>query len=185
MSSVLAKRRLIAHPDYGCPVIDAMGVKAALIGDHLLSLEYAVIGRIAELRIPPLVAPGRADGLWQQTCFEAFVKASDDAAYLEFNFSPSTRWAAYRFDGYRQAMQDAVVSAPPIEVSADADRLALSVTLDLTTLIGSGPISIGLSAVIEEAGGRKSYWALAHAPGKPDFHHSDCFVLELPAAIRP
>jgi hypothetical protein len=23
---------------------------------------------------------------------------------------------------------------------------------------------------------------LAHPPGKPDFHHSDCFALELPAA---
>ena len=29
-----------------------------------------------------------------------------------------------------------------------------------------------------------SYWALAHPPGKPDFHHPDCFALELPAARR-
>jgi hypothetical protein len=36
--------------------------------------------------------------------------------------------------------------------------------------------------VIEETNGRKSYWALAHPPGKPDFHHSDCFALGLPAA---
>ena len=39
----------------------------------------------------------------------------------------------------------------------------------------------GLSAIIEEADGTKSYWALAHPPGKPDFHHPDCFALELPA----
>jgi hypothetical protein len=26
---------------------------------------------------------------------------------------------------------------------------------------------------------------LAHPPGKPDFHHSDCFALELPATVRP
>jgi hypothetical protein len=37
---------------------------------------------------------------------------------------------------------------------------------------------LGLSAVIEEHNGRKSYWALAHRPGKPDFHHSDCFSHE-------
>jgi hypothetical protein len=40
----------------------------------------------------------------------------------------------------------------------------------------------GVAAVIEEADGAKSYWALAHPPGKPDFHHRDCFQLELPAA---
>ena len=43
-------------------------------------------------------------------------------------------------------------------------------------------IALGLSAVIEEADGNVSYWALAHPPGKPDFHHSDCLALELPAA---
>ena len=41
-----------------------------------------------------------------------------------------------------------------------------------------------LSAVIEEADGTKSYWALAHAPGKPDFHHADGFALEMPPAVQ-
>jgi hypothetical protein len=41
---------------------------------------------------------------------------------------------------------------------------------------------LGLSAVIEETSGRISYWALAHPPGKADFHHSDCFAHELPPA---
>jgi hypothetical protein len=39
---------------------------------------------------------------------------------------------------------------------------------------------LGLSAVLEEADGTKSYWALAHPPGdKPDFHHADCFAAQL------
>jgi hypothetical protein len=38
----------------------------------------------------------------------------------------------------------------------------------------------GLAAVIEETSGRRSFWALAHPPGKPDFHHADCFTLEVP-----
>ena len=38
---------------------------------------------------------------------------------------------------------------------------------------------IGLSAVIEEEDGTISYWALRHAPGKPDFHHPDAFAMEL------
>jgi hypothetical protein len=38
---------------------------------------------------------------------------------------------------------------------------------------------LGLSAIIEEASGRRSYWALAHPPGKPDFHHPDSFALRV------
>lgn len=45
-----------------------------------------------------------------------------------------------------------------------------------------GAAKIGLSAVIEETDGTKSYWALAHPDGPPDFHDPACFVLELPAA---
>jgi hypothetical protein len=41
---------------------------------------------------------------------------------------------------------------------------------------------LGLSAVIEEKIARKTYWALRHPPGRPDFHHSDGFALEIPAA---
>ena len=37
-----------------------------------------------------------------------------------------------------------------------------------------------LSAVIETTDGAMSYWALAHPSAKPDFHHPDSFVLDLP-----
>jgi hypothetical protein len=40
---------------------------------------------------------------------------------------------------------------------------------------------MGLAAVIEEAGGTLSYWALAHSEDKPDFHASACFAAALPA----
>ena len=40
---------------------------------------------------------------------------------------------------------------------------------------------LGLSAVLEEKDGTKSYWALAHPdPEKPDFHDPGCFVAHLP-----
>lgn len=39
---------------------------------------------------------------------------------------------------------------------------------------------IGLSAVIEEIDGTKSYWALAHPDGPPDFHDPTCFIARLP-----
>ena len=39
---------------------------------------------------------------------------------------------------------------------------------------------LGLSAVLEEKDGTKSYWALAHPTEKPDFHAAGCFVARLP-----
>ena len=40
---------------------------------------------------------------------------------------------------------------------------------------------LGLSAVLEEQDGTKSYWALAHpVADKPDFHDPGCFVARLP-----
>ena len=40
---------------------------------------------------------------------------------------------------------------------------------------------IGLSAILEEKDGTKSYWAVAHPDGdKPDFHDAACFAAHLP-----
>ena len=40
---------------------------------------------------------------------------------------------------------------------------------------------MNLAAVIEEEGGVKSYWALAHPAEKPDFHDPACFTATLAA----
>jgi hypothetical protein len=114
---------------------------------------------------------------------------AQDPAYLELNFAPSRAWAAYRFRGYRAGMtQAAEVVARGIEVRAGLQNFTLNATVDLhalTSLPDNATWRLGLSVVIEEANGRLSYWALAHPAGKPDFHHSDCFALELGPASRP
>ena len=43
-----------------------------------------------------------------------------------------------------------------------------------------GAEALALSAVIERVDGSISYWALRHPSDKPDFHHPDSFVLDLP-----
>lgn len=122
--------------------------------------------------------PGRADDLWQSTCFEAFLGRPDDKAYREWNFAPSGQWAAYDFTGYRKKRSDAeVASAPYLRVE---DNLTWW-TLGATIAADVGAWQLGLSAVLEEKDGTKSYWALAHPSGeKPDFHARDCFVAKLP-----
>ncbi len=147
-----------------------------------LVLSYLVAGNISDLRIPSPMAAARTDELWQHTCFEAFVRASPGTAYYEFNFAPSTQWAAYRFSGHRSGMRVASeISAPRIDVQSSAELYRLQATLELHQLSGlprDTPWRLGLSALIEDTNGRKSHWALTHPPGKADFHHADCFVHE-------
>ena len=175
---------LLRHADNFTESVRAIDVALDWTEAAILRLRYNIIGDIRRLRIPQFSAPGRQDGLWEHTCFEAFVKGPAEA-YYEFNFSPSRQWAAYRFDAYRQGMVElALPSAPPVHVESLPGCFTLETVVDLngSTLLdaGSQP-KMGLAAVIEESNGSLSYWALCHPPGKADFHHPDGFVLA-PAA---
>jgi hypothetical protein len=122
------------------------------------------------VRVPP-PAPSRfVDGLWQHTCFEVFAARPGMPGYQEFNLSPSGEYAVYSFNGYRAGMTQLKLLPA---ITFHENRLEALIPL-------KGPLRLGLSAVIEEESGRKSYWALKHAPGRPDFHHPDAFALELP-----
>jgi hypothetical protein len=149
-------------------------------GAGLLHLRYTLSGPLDQVRLPPPERLERTDDLWRHTCFEAFVRSEE--GYLELNFAPSRRWAAYRFTDYRNGMTAVEALSPQsFEVTRAGDRLDAEVILDLAGAgLPHGSWSAGLTAVIEDAAGAISYWALAHAPGKPDFHHPDSFVLELP-----
>jgi hypothetical protein len=168
------------HPDSPCPAVTQIAVDIARPRPGQLSLRYGVTGTIDRLRLSPAASPARVDELWQHTCFEAFVRGPTGETYCEFNFAPSTQWAVYRLDGYRSGMR-AAGAAPSIEVRTEPTTFTLLALLDLgplTDLPRDGRWRLGLSAIIEETDGGKSYWALAHPPGKPDFHHPDCFAHE-------
>lgn len=168
------RQALHPHAATPCPAVRALEAAAVRAGDAL-TLVYRLTGDLGRLAIPAAGPAERMDELWRRTCFEAFV-AGEDEGYLEFNFAPSTAWAAYRFEGYRRGMAALPIAAPRIETLATEGarevRVALSVPLE-------GPWKVGLTAVIETAGGALSYWALAHPLGQPDFHHADGRILVL------
>jgi hypothetical protein len=174
------------HPDSHFTAVTHIAVEASRPHTSQLALQYLVTGTTSELRMPPAATPARADELWRHTCFEAFVRPLRSAPYYEFNFAPSMQWAAYRFTDYRNGMSNQnLIELPQLHGHMSDSCYELRVQLDLHGLPGladDAPWQIGLSAVIEETSGRKSYWALTHPPGEADFHHADCFALELPAA---
>jgi hypothetical protein len=177
---------LALHPDSRCTAVTRIDVLAHRPRPGHLVVRYSVTGKISALRLPQAAASTRADELWKHTCFEAFVRASSNNSYYEFNLAPSTQWAAYGFSEYRSGMHIAKeVKAPFIEVQSSEERCTLQASLELERLPDLPKDTVwrlGLAAVIEEKYGTISYWALTHPPGKPDFHQYDCFALELPAA---
>lgn len=138
-------------------------------------LIYILSGDLDRIRLPERSAsPTRRDGLWQTSVFEAFFR-SDGDDYVEMNFSPSLDFAAYRFDDYRDGMRDA-----PIAIKLARAEREGQFTLDARFVAEVHDHDrLCLSAIIEEVTGEKSYWALAHTDGPPDFHHPSCFAIRL------
>jgi hypothetical protein len=174
---------LLCHPDTPSFSAQSISACAELSGKGALWLRFHVTCDLDRLALPGPADPVRCDGLWQSTCFEVFLRRETDTAYLELNFAPSSQWAAYQFGAYRDQMADlSMPFAPEIGLDASDSHFALEVEVTLPSGWQVGPFELGLSAVIEDVSGAKSYWALAHPPGKPDFHHKDCFALKLPAS---
>ena len=170
---------LTFHPAH--PPLSVSAVRAALIFPRpgVAMARYRVEG-IDTLVTPAFTGRGRQDELWRTTCFELFMHTGE-TAYREFNFCPSGRWAAYDFDGYRQGMRDCELETiPEVDVRSGDMLMTVNVTLSDADLAERG--AVALCAVIEETGGHKSYWALAHGGAEPDFHDPACFTLALDAA---
>src|SRR5690606_38180706 len=101
--------RLIAHPDHPPSQVKAVSMRRVDIKDGRTMLRYRVDG-CESLVLPPYAGKGRADDLWRATCFELFL-GGNGPAYLEFNFSPSGKWASYFFPAYREGRIEPELSA--------------------------------------------------------------------------
>lgn len=167
---------LVPHPSFAPKDVHAVTLRWSPLADGRLMLRYRVDG-CAELLAPEYGGSGRGEDLWRTTCFELFLY--DGAGrYREFNFSPSQRWAAYGFEGYRSNRGDYEPLLPP-DINSDRGHSIFTLTAFIDQRETDGVERAAVSAVIEEEGGRPSYWALAHGGLKPDFHDPACFRIPL------
>jgi hypothetical protein len=174
---------LTAHPSTPNDDVRSLEVQLRTEEPDIIVFQYSLVADMSRVRVPLSGAGGRADALWEHTCFEAFVAAKEAPCYHEFNFSPSLDWAIYRFGAYREGMSPADIGrAPEISVRRGDDRFELKSAVQLGHLADLRDVRhlrIALAAVIEDDNGRLSYWGLRHPPGKPDFHHPNGFALEV------
>ena len=167
---------LICHPETPSEAVRRLRVDLEEIAAGQVKLTYTLEGEIDQLALPVDAPEVHTDGLWQHTCFEAFVREKDGPAYHEYNFSPSGAWAAYSFTGYREGMTPLVIAPPKTVIKYSSTQLQLSAIISI--LPGA---TLALSAVVEDSYREISYWALKHVVSpRPDFHHQDGFVFRLP-----
>lgn len=173
---------LIPHTASSCGSVRRIDASVARAGADALSFAYRLEGDISQLRLPEAIGPYRQEGLWQHSCFEAFLRPDGGDAYYEFNFSPSGAWAVYRFSSHRTGRYVPELKQPQAEVRRGPDMLHLNVRIcldELPELAKAVAISAGLTAVIEDAKGKLSHWALAHGKARPDFHDPLTFKLRM------
>jgi hypothetical protein len=184
----IAGMELQRHPGSPPSPVERIEALAVHLPDGKFSLVFTLLGDVERVLLPPPGEPVRRDGLWRSTCLEAFVRPPREDFYFELNFAPGGGWAAYRFDSYRSGMKPLDVPPPIISSVRGTTHYGLVAGIDLAAEFELAPWETwlgGLSAVIEADDGSLSYWALAHPAGKPDFHHPDCFTLELPPPSEP
>lgn len=173
---------LDCHSQTPCACVQEVGVAVRLESPRGLVICYRIIGDTARLRLPTAQAPAPPDRLWAYTCCELFIAQRGGAAYREWNFSPSGQSAQYDFRAYRVRGDLRETSTPALRIEHCKHALIIESRIEVPAALGDA-LEIGLSAVIEDAQGTIAYWALHHAPGKPDFHHRDAFALALHLAV--
>jgi hypothetical protein len=150
--------------------------------NNILAINYLLQGELGNIYIPtPADKPTRKHELWTTTCLEFFLGIKHSPRYWEFNLSPSGDWNIYRFDDYRQGMEEeTAMTSLPFTVRCQPESLQLSLELDLEQFIPlKQNLDVAITAVIRDSSDVTTYWALKHCGEKADFHLRDSFMIEL------
>ncbi len=149
---------------------------------NILKIRYSMMGPLETVAIPlPTDPPSRKTELWEETCFEFFLGIQDTPQYWEFNLSPAGHWNIYRFDAYRQGMQEetAFASLPfTVEHTVEGISLALACNLDALVPVDQR-LELAISTVIKTKDQVSGYWALTHPGTQADFHRRDSFTIQV------
>ena len=166
---------LVLHPDCAPGSIHSISADIVPTAEGCRAT-FVARGDVTKIAVPAIDTAGRFDYLWKTTCFEIFW-SHDGTSYREFNLSPSTRWACYDFDAFREGMRNAPAEVEiAVSVSGDELRLVADIRSDLPL-----PATVALNGIIADADGANRFWALAFRPGAPEFHAAECRALELAA----
>ena len=148
---------------------------------NTLAIRYQLLGPLEEVVIPRLSdKPVRKHELWEETCFEFFLGVRNAGRYWEFNLSPAGHWNIYRFDAYRQGMQEEMAfTSLPLRIQNQLNFLSLTLELNLDKILQADQVlQVGISTVLKHRNDNVTYWALTHDAPQADFHQRGSFIIE-------
>ncbi len=175
--------QLMPHPAFPPVAVTKIEARLHIVGNWL-QLRWRIEGS-GKVILPAFTGSQRRDELWRTTCFELFARQEAQQSYCEINLSLSEAWAAYDFTDRRKGMAERAVKREPVITPRQGSGLLI---FDAALPLGDLPplpLAYAMNCVIEEDGGRLSYWAMAHGAGAPDFHDPACFAATLAAPEGP
>ena len=139
--------------------------------ESTLTASWIITGQVSEIILPPIkLEPKRQDKLWENTCFEIFLKQENQENYYEYNFSPNLSWNSYCFKSYRSEIASFETDTPLIQFKSSAESLIMSAKITLPQeLRYKTQLALAIATVLKTRQGL-TYWALNHPKEKPDFH---------------
>lgn len=180
---------LVVHPNYQ---IDAVtrGSILAMRWDSMIAVHFNFVCRRPDIVLPEPAGQRDGNGFFPNapmdepspsTSFSIFVRlATGGPAYFEFNFTPAMRWMVHRFSDRGDRPRKVALGAPPqLWESKSLEDCTYCASFELDSSWAERTWYLGAGAVLEEKGGAKSIWALAHKDGAPDFHDPDSFTLKI------
>lgn len=185
--------QLKAYDDTILP--DQKTLVSGILSQHqqMVSLTFRVEGA-HQFELPAMTEnASRAMNLWEQSCFEIFIRPLNTEAYLEFNLSSNGDWNAFVFKDYRlPLMEDGALTPAPMDkapicastgIPRNDSAWRLDVQIDLSHLPREFHLPanrmIALSCILKDLKGNLHYFALKHPAEKPDFHHQESFCLRI------
>jgi len=123
----------------------------------------------------------RKIGLWNETCFEIFLKL-ENGHYIEGNFNLSFNWNMFYFKSYRETplTEWSTITTNPIKdvlLSRDKSLIIIDFPEEVKTFLRREKIvALSLTAVLKTKDGETHYFAIKHADLTPNFHHPESFV---------
>lgn len=155
-----------------CDFVASIAGEFQLSGESIIC-QWILVGTPQLIRWPASSdRPHRKMSLWEHTCFEFFIGSEREAAYYEFNLSPSGHWNSFGFSDVRKDMTEthALIGNRSTVAEDEAGRITVTATASFAPRGPAGPFLVGVSAVIEGTDGRLHYFALSHDGARPDFH---------------
>lgn len=124
--------------------------------------------------------PSRVIGLWNQTCFEFFLKCQSTGQYIEFNISPSHDWNIFHFSKLGDELNElSEIQSLIIQSEYKDSSFTILFKADLRNLPNSfnqiSDLYISTTAVINIED-TLSYWAIKHTDDRPNFHHPESYI---------